>query len=222
MTTEPPSAPDWPSSSSADHGFSTSGRDTYHRFLFCHRSKPQNRHLRPFLLALCVRDPLDHLVGEHLRPQVRGPDPAAQGWPLGLPQQAGPGRHLFTGRGAPAVSQNACSDLPVAACFLLSLLSFSKLLLSPPLPLRAGGLTGAIMERVNGSGHRPAASTQGPWPACRAETVGAPALGRVATANFGLRRRPGRGALRLDGSTCVPWPVLPERPFRGRVRVSVR
>lgn len=111
-----------------------------------------------------------------------------------------------------------------AGSSLLSLVAsfFLKNPSLPPTPLRAGGLTGAIMERVNGSGHRPAANTQGPWPACRAETVGAPALGRVATANFSLRRRPGRGALRLDGSTCVPWPVLPERPFRGRVRVSLR
>lgn len=89
---------------------------------------------------------------------------------------------------SPAVSQNECPGVPVAFTFLRRFFPFVFLLHFIP-PVRAWGLTGAVVKRVNGDRHGPAAER--PWPGTEhpAETAGAlQCEGRGAESGVASRR----------------------------------
>lgn len=136
---------------SADHGFSTFGRNTYSSFTLYHSAtNHRTDHLRLFLLAPFVQDSLNHFcwwasqtVYKWTRPCVRG-----DRWDCS-PARLVLAAHFHCAMISSTASQRVCWDLPRAAYFSChfspSVLFF---LLFPP--IRAKGLTGAIMKRVNG------------------------------------------------------------------------
>ena len=120
------------------------------------------------------------------------------------------------------------SVLGSANSYLLSYVTFfpsiSFLLLFNPLPHpRARGLTDAIMKRVNGNRHWPAAPCHELWLECPTRQSEHPqSEGCIATANFGIASEEALSGVefRLDWfDVAHPSPVLSEHPFGERIHV---